>query len=166
MRPARPPVKRLRSGERGASRQLLVPEARKILAGGEAQRNHRYVRKKKCCAPAGRERRGASGGARAACHRAETPGPIPLHHSPDIPIFSRPPRGAGAYGGTEPVVPVAPLLAPPANFLDASSIRRGGDRSQRADPNSTRSAPLRAHKLPRPPRVPCPSPRPVAMLRA
>ena len=34
-----------------------VPEARKKLAGGEAQRNHRNNRSEELCAPAGRERR-------------------------------------------------------------------------------------------------------------
>ena len=42
---------------RRASRLGFVPEARKKLAGGEAQRNHRKSRTEECCAPAGRESR-------------------------------------------------------------------------------------------------------------
>ena len=42
---------------RSRARLPFVPEARKKLAGGEAQRNHRKTRTKEGCAPAGRERR-------------------------------------------------------------------------------------------------------------
>ena len=45
------------SRPRSLARLRVVPEARKKLAGGEAQRNHRKNRTKKPCAPAGRESR-------------------------------------------------------------------------------------------------------------
>ena len=69
-----------------SARPRFVPEARKILAGGEAQRNHRTKRPTRRCAPAGRENR-------------ETP-PTPLdsaavHRAPDFLACSRP---AGAPG--------------------------------------------------------------------
>ena len=42
---------------RSLPRLCFVPEVRKKLAGGGAQRNHRKNRGKKRCAPAGRESR-------------------------------------------------------------------------------------------------------------
>ena len=47
----------VRSLPRSRPRVPVVPEARKKLAGGGAQRNHRKNRTAECCAPAGRERR-------------------------------------------------------------------------------------------------------------
>ena len=46
-----------RSVPAARTRRRVVPEARKKLAGGEAQRNHRTSRPSKRCAPAGRESR-------------------------------------------------------------------------------------------------------------
>ena len=48
---------------------------------------------------------------------------------------SRAPPGADTCGGAEPVVPVAALLAPPANFLDASGILRGASDVGRGGPS-------------------------------
>ena len=47
----------VRSLPRSRPRVPVVPEARKKLAGGEAQRNHRKNRTEECCAPAGRASR-------------------------------------------------------------------------------------------------------------
>ena len=53
------------SRPRSLVRLRFVPEARKKLAGGEAQRNHRNNRTEKRCAPAGRENRETSPSRRA-----------------------------------------------------------------------------------------------------
>ena len=110
----------------GQLRLRVVPEARKKLAGGGAQRNHRKDRPEVCCAPAGRESRGTRrrvspwrrltiGGppgllatAWACAGRGPSEGVCVVEASGGG-ALSRRSRPAGAHGWVGVVGPVVPL---------------------------------------------------------
>ncbi len=75
---------------RSRARLRFVPEARKKLAGGEAQRNRRKTRTEVRCAPAGRERR--------APRRPASPGRRVIMGRPPGPSATQRPRTNGRGG--------------------------------------------------------------------
>ena len=111
---------------RGQLRRRFVPEARKKLAGGGAQRNHRINRPAERCAPAGRESRGTPPTrlAMATPHRWRTAriagNPVGVRRpgterrsvrrgGERWGALSRRSRPAGAHGWVGAVGPVVPL---------------------------------------------------------
>ena len=111
---------------RGQLRLRFVAEARKKLAGGGAQRNHRIDRPEARCAPAGRESRGTRRRA-SPWRRCLIGGPPGLLATPwacagrgpsrggcvvevrGVGALSRRSRPAGAHGWVGVVGPVVPL---------------------------------------------------------